>query len=294
MNTTEIIKKLKESPFFSNFENDELEHLSTIATIQKVDPRTIVFSERTPANSLFILTKGHIHLIFDNKKIIDITQGQVFGDWAVVNDNMRIATAKSTIQSEIIEIDAIAIKEFKIDPKIAYKIVRQIANNLVSRLVVRSQISSHILIEEGETQFIEFKSSLRWNAHTNKKDADIELASIKTIAGFLNAKGGVLFIGVRDDGSILGIKNDSFENADKMMLHLNHLITSRLGKEASSHVHLSVVEINNHLILRVDCDASHQPIYVKTEKDELFFVRVNNLTQSYSLKNAVEYIKERF
>jgi len=294
MSSLDIITKLKESTFFSTFKNEEIETLSTIAVIKKMEQGAIVFSEHTPANSLFILTKGHIHLIFDSKKIIDITQGQVFGDWAVVNDNMRIATAKSTVPSEVIEIDAIAIKELKIDPIIAYKIVRQIANNLVSRMVVRSQIASHILIEEGETQFIEFKSSLRWNAHTNKKDDAIELACIKTVAGFLNAKGGVLFIGVRDDGSILGIQNDNFENADKMMLHLNHLINSRLGKEASSHVHLSIVSVNNHLVLRADCDASHQPIYVKTEKDELFFVRVNNLTQSYSLKNAVEYIKERF
>lgn len=289
-----MITKLQQAPFFQNFDTEELEIISSIANTFSVEPGEIIFSELTPANSLFLLTKGHIHLIFDNKKIIDISQGQVFGDWAVVNDNMRIATAKSTVQSEVIEIDANAIKEFRIDPKIAYKIVRQIANNLVSRLVIRSQIASHILIEEGETQFVEFKSSLRWNTHTNKKDSEIELACIKTIAGFLNAKGGVLFIGVKDDGSILGIKNDSFENADKMMLHLNHLIASRLGKDATFQVHLSIVSIDQHLILRADCDASHQPIYVKTDKDELFFVRIGNLTQSYSIKNAVEYIKERF
>jgi CRP-like cAMP-binding protein len=294
MFSTEIIQKLKNTVFFSSFEEEELRLLSGIATIQKIEKGSVVFSELTPANSLFLLTKGHIHLIFDNKKIVDISQGQVFGDWAVVNDNMRIATAKTSVHSEVIEIDAIAIKELKIDPVVAYKIVRQIANNLVSRLVVRSQIASHILISEGESQFVEFKSSLRWNAYTQKKDADLELACIKTLAGFLNAKGGVLFIGVRDDGSILGIQNDSFDNADKMMLHLNHLIASRLGNEATSQIHLSMVSLENHLVLRADCDASFQPIYVKTDKEELFFVRVGNLTQSLTIKNAVNYIKERF
>lgn len=294
MSTSLIVKKLSDTPFFSTFKTEELIKLSSIAKLQRIEKGTIVFSELTPANSLFVLTKGHVHLIFDNKKIIDISQGQVFGDWAVVNDNMRIAKAKSTVTSELIEIDAVAIKELKIDAVVAYKIVRQIANNLVSRLVVRSQIASHILIQEGENQFVEFKSSLRWNAFTNKKDSDLELACIKTLAGFLNAKGGVLFIGVRDDGSVLGIKSDSFENADKMMLHLNHLITAKLGSEAASQIHLSIVSLENHLVLRADCDASFQPVYVKTDKDELFFVRVGNLTQSYSIKNAVEYIKERF
>lgn len=294
MSTSLIIKKLSDSPFFSTFRTEELKKLSSISILKKVEKGTIVFSELTPANSLFVLTKGHVHLIFDNKKIVDISRGQVFGDWAVVNDNMRIAKAKSTVSSELIEIDAVAIKELKIDAVVAYKIVRQIANNLVSRLVVRSQIASHILIQEGENQFVEFKSTLRWNAFTNKKDSDLELACIKTLAGFLNAKGGVLFIGVRDDGSVLGIKSDSFENADKMMLHLNHLITAKIGSEAASQIHLSIVSLENHLVLRADCDASFQPVYVKTDKDELFFVRVGNLTQSYSIKSAVEYIKGRF
>lgn len=294
MSATVIYEKLSQAPFFQNFNNEELATIVSISKLHKIESGYIIFSELTPANSMFLLSKGHIQLIFDNKKIIDISQGQIFGDWAIVNESMRLATAKSTVQSEIIEIDAKAIKEFQIDPKISYKIIRQIANTLVSRLVVRSQIASYILIEEGESQFTEFKSSLRWNVHTNKKDEAIELACIKTIAGFLNAKGGVLFIGVRDDGSILGIKNDSFENADKMMLHLNHLITSRLGKEALLDVHLSMVNIKNNLILRVDCDASHQPIFVKTDKEELFFVRVGNMTQSYPIKNAIDYIKQRF
>tara|TARA_R110000868_G_scaffold81946_2_gene231725 strand:+ start:36601 stop:37485 length:885 start_codon:yes stop_codon:yes gene_type:complete len=294
MNATYIYERLSQATFFQNFNSVELECIVSISKIQKIESGHIIFSELTPANSMFLLSKGHIHLVFDSKKIIDISQGQIFGDWAVVNESMRLATAKSTVQSEIIEIDAKAIKEFQIDPKISYKVIRQIANTLVSRLVIRSQIASSILIDEGENQFTEFKSSLRWNAHTNKKDEAMELACLKTIAGFLNAKGGILFIGVRDDGSILGIKNDSFENADKMMLHLNHLITPRLGKESLNEVHLSIVSIKNHLILRVDCDASHQPIFVKTDKDELFFVRVGNMTQSYSIKNAIDYIRQRF
>ncbi len=289
-----IQQKLSQAPFFQSFDSNELKAIVSISKIQNIRTNQIVFSELTPANSLFLLTKGHIKLVFDNKRIIDIAQGQIFGDWAVVNESMRLATAKSTMESEIIVIDASAIKEFKIDPKISYKIIRQIANTLVSRLVIRSQIASHILIEEGESQFTEFKSSLRWNAHINKKDAAIELACLKTVAGFLNAKGGVLFIGVRDDGSILGITHDHFENPDKMMLHLNHLITMRLGKEALPDVHLSVVNIKNSLVLRIDCEASRQPIFVKNDKEELFFVRVGNMTQSYTIKNAIDYIRQRF
>jgi len=293
-NSNKIITALSQAHFFKDFSNNELQAVSAISKIREVLSGEVIFSEFAPAQSLFLLRKGHIKLIFDNKTIIDVAKDQIFGDWAIVNNSMRLATATSTVESEIIELDAIAIQTFQIEPKISYKIIYNIANNLVNRLLMRSQIASHILIAEGENQFTEFKSSLRWNPFKSDKDAAIELASLKTIAGFLNANGGVLFIGVKDDGSILGISHDGFENPDKMMLHLTHLITQRLGKEALPDVHISIVNIQNKLVLRVDCDASHQPVFVKNTKEDLFFVRVGNMTQSYGMKDAVAYIKQRF
>lgn len=294
MTTSAISKALIAAPFFKDFSQFEINEISKISKLKSLKSGEIVFSEFTPAKSMFLLNKGHIKLIFDNKTIIEVAKGQIFGDWAIVNHSVRLATAKSVIESEVIEINATAIQSFQLDPKIGYKITLQIANSLVNRMLLRSQIASHILIEEGENQYTEFKSSLRWNEFKSDKDAAIELATLKTIAGFLNAHGGVLFIGVKDDGSILGISHDRFENPDKMMLHLTHLVTQRLGKEALRDVHISVVKIDNKLVLRVDCDASHQPIFVKNKTEDLFFVRVGNMTQSYRLKDTVEYIKQRF
>ena len=44
--------------------------------------------------------------------------------------------------------------------------------------------------------------------HSGKRDERLERAVAKTVAGFLNAEGGVLLIGVADDGSIPGIEDD--------------------------------------------------------------------------------------
>lgn len=294
MSTTQIIAALHSAVFFQDFYPHEIDAIASISKYRRVNSGELIFSEMAHANSLYILNKGHINLVFDNKTIIEVHQGHIFGDWAIVNKSMRLATATSTTEGEIIEIDANHITNFSIDPKIGYKIIQQIASNLVNRLLLRSQIASHILIDEGENQYTEFKSSLRWNAFKSDKDAAIELATLKTIAGFLNANGGVLFIGVKDDGSVLGISHDGFENPDKMMLHLTHVITQKLGKEALPDVHISVVNIQNKLVLRVDCEASHQPVFVKNNKDDLFYVRVGNMTQSYGMKDAVVYIKQRF
>lgn len=71
------------------------------------------------------------------------------------------------------------------------------------------------MVEAGESGTVEFKSSLRWNIHSQRNDDDITHSCIKTIAAFLNSDGGKLLIGVADDGSIFGIENDGFPNNDK-------------------------------------------------------------------------------
>lgn len=52
------------------------------------------------------------------------------------------------------------------------------------------------LIAGGETGAVEFKSTLRINLHTGQPDEKMHLSALKTITGFLNAKGGTLLIGV--------------------------------------------------------------------------------------------------
>lgn len=85
------------------------------------------------------------------------------------------------------------------------------------------------IIETGEITTAEFKSCLRKNLHTGRQDPRIEHSVLKTIAGFLNASGGTVIIGVADDGVPVGIDEDGFENEDKMYLHLVNLLNSRNG-----------------------------------------------------------------
>jgi hypothetical protein len=46
------------------------------------------------------------------------------------------------------------------------------------------------LITGGETEGVEFKSTLRINLHTGQPDDKMQMAALKTIAAFLNAGGG--------------------------------------------------------------------------------------------------------
>ena len=77
-------------------------------------------------------------------------------------------------------------------------------------------ISVSELLAAEESDEVEFKSTLRTNLHTGQADAKIELSALKSVAGFLNAQGGTLMIGVDDDGKVLGLAADKFPNEDKM------------------------------------------------------------------------------
>ncbi len=48
------------------------------------------------------------------------------------------------------------------------------------------------LLAQGERDIVEFKSSARWDYREQKVNKTLEQVIVKTLASFLNAKGGIL------------------------------------------------------------------------------------------------------
>lgn len=290
-----IIQTLTKSKSFQSLNDQEIIHLSEICTYETYHPEEIIFSEVQLANSFYVIDKGTVNLIFDSHQVIHASNGQIFGDWAILNETVRLATSKAMDLVHLVAIDAIKFKNHDVfDAKISFKIILELAKGLVARLQSRSQISSRILIAGGESELVEFKSTLRMNLFSGKKDVAIELTVIKTIAGFLNGAGGVLFIGIKDNQEILGIEQDDFLNEDKMLLHLGNLISTKMGGLVLNFIHSSVILINEKKIIRVDCTPSNEPVFVAEKESEYFYVRNGVQTVSYSIKNALLYVKNRF
>lgn len=290
-----IVEVLTKSNCFHYLDHNELVNLSEICSYKSYNPDDIIFSEAQPAQSFFVLEKGNVNLIFSSKQIIQVSKGQIFGDWAILNNTVRLATSKALSHVNAVAVDATKFKNHAaFDAKIAFKIVLEMAKGLVARLQSKSQIASKILIDGGETDHVEFKSTLRKNLFSGKKDGAMEMAVIKTIAGFLNTDGGVLFIGVKDNQEILGINEDEFINEDKMLLHLGNLITSKMGNLVLNDVHFSLIPLDDKNILRIDCSPSNVPVFVVDNGTEYFFVRSGVQTLSYSIMTAVSYINTHF
>lgn len=150
-------------------------------------------------------------------------------------------------------------------------------------------------IEAGENERREFKSTLRWHVKAERNDEVITHAVLKTIAAFLNSDGGTLLIGVADDGSIVGVEQDGFPNADKFLLHLYNVIKSSLGEGAAALVEANVYEVGLHSVCRVVCRRSPRPVFLRTKQGgEEFFVRTGPSTTKLSMSSLPDYVSTRF
>jgi len=72
------------------------------------------------------------------------------------------------------------------------------------------------LLAAKETDLIEFKSTFGFNLKENRLDDVMEFEIIKAVNAFANNRGGYLYIGVDDNGSVLGLQNDLLAFGDDL------------------------------------------------------------------------------
>jgi len=150
------------------------------------------------------------------------------------------------------------------------------------------------LVQIGESDEVEFKSTLRFNLHTGEKDQKMEYACLKTVAGFLNRDGGTLVIGVADDGDPLGLADDGFENEDKMNLHLVNLINSKIGSQYMMYVSPRFEDYQGSRAFVVECQPARSPVYLKDGNQERFYVRTGASTSELIGSTMQDFIAQRF
>ena len=146
----------------------------------------------------------------------------------------------------------------------------------------------------GESDTLEFKSTLRCNLLSGRNERAIEDEVVSTVAALLNSEGGVILIGVADDGSAVGVETDTFQSEDRMGLHLRNIVIRNLGPVAMAHAHPVFGNYQGLRVLAVHCDRASQPIFFRDRKGEKFYVRAGASTTALPTSNAVEYIRKRF
>ena len=154
------------------------------------------------------------------------------------------------------------------------------------------------LLQVGESQTVEFKSTARWNVRAGRPDKKMEHVITKTVCGFLNAQGGKLLIGVDDDGNIVGLDSDLQTlgrkgNKDGYELFLRQLLDDSLSVPTAGIVHVSFESVAGEDICVVSAASSGKPVFPKPHEGgrghSEFWVRIGNATKQLHGDDMLEY-----
>jgi hypothetical protein len=168
------------------------------------------------------------------------------------------------------------------------RLLRQVPKPGINSTNFERDITS--LSKSPESKTLEFKSTIRFNLRTEKNDKAIEHAWLKSVAAFLNTDGGVLLIGVNDEGNFQGIEKDNFENTDKASLHIKNLVNRYIGIEYMKFVNIHSGNLNNRPIIALVCKQATKPAYLNLPNEELFYIRIGPSSTKLTVSQAVEHI----
>lgn len=153
-------------------------------------------------------------------------------------------------------------------------------------------------IAGGESQEVEFKVSVFPQKTGNKDDFRGSLNLVRSVAGFLNsANGGMLILGVRDDGSIRGIEPDYLladagkPNWDGYQLFLQNVLRSRLSiPNAFLWYQIERRSAGDRKVAVIHVQPAPGPVYV----DKHLYVRAGNQTLDMQGPELVRYVTTRW
>jgi len=151
-----------------------------------------------------------------------------------------------------------------------------------------------VMISQGESAILEFKSSFRWDLKDQKLNRMLENVVIKTIAGFMNADGGTLLVGVADDGTILGLQDDyqtlKKKDRDGFEQAVMNAISVKLGTNVCRQVMMVFHSMEGKDICRIIAMPTHKPVFVKDGAKPKLYLRTGVSTRELNIEEAVDYI----
>jgi type I restriction enzyme R subunit len=191
-----------------------------------------------------------------------------------------------------------------------------IADQIVERLRRDSELASRVaeqlglpggaalrtideVIANDEDFAVEFKSTARWDIREGRPNKLIEDAVVKTVAGFLNTDGGTLLIGVGPDRHVVGLDHDyprvKPPNGDGFVNWLTTHLSNAVGHAAVMRSRARIALHDGKDICRLDVGRSSQPVWATTsQKERVFFVRMNNSTRELPDGELGKYMADRW
>lgn len=175
---------------------------------------------------------------------------------------------------------------------------KDIMKEITTVLNVNNAVSSSKYYGD-ESQTVEFKSSV---VYSSKKGSRPDLKTqmheiIHIVCGFMNARGGSLFIGVNDAGYETGLDDDlAYMRAngkkatlDGLVVELQNNLDRKLPPHAKDHCEISIDPEARKGVIELKV----LPVELPVELDGMIYVRSSSTTKPRLEKEREEFIKNR-
>lgn len=153
------------------------------------------------------------------------------------------------------------------------------------------------LIRNGENSKVEFKSSLIWDYKQERPNKLISMVVARTVSCFMNSDGGVVLLGVDNEGKIIGLDKDLAQldgSLDNFELHFTNTINTCLGKINRPQASISFERISGKHVAVIEVRKAQRPVYIKNEGKTEFFIRSGNSCQPLDISEANTYTKDHW
>ena len=191
------------------------------------------------------------------------------------------------------------------DLKVKYGDFKNYKERIIGILVEKEPNENLLeIINGGENKLVEFKSTLRFCLKNLKPEKIVEYSTIKNISAFLNTNGGKLFVGIDDNGEILGLEKTDFETfneenkTDAFLKHLDNLISKYFGNHFTRNFEIYFKKIEDKTIAIIDILPNNQgPTIIKSfgnNGQDTFYVRRNASAIALNMKDFFSYSKDRW
>lgn len=155
------------------------------------------------------------------------------------------------------------------------------------------------LIARGESERVEFKSTMRYNRKEGRPEEEMEREVARTMCAFMNTEGGTLIIGVDDNGTVLGLDDDfstlGKKDKDGFKQAFVNITVSLVDPPVSPDYYTSsFVEYRGKLVYVVQVGRSEKPVFCLFNGVREFYVRTTTIRRKLDVKETLEYVQRRF
>ncbi|MFW6723041.1 GmrSD restriction endonuclease domain-containing protein [Streptomyces sp. MAR4 CNY-716] len=177
------------------------------------------------------------------------------------------------------------------------RVIRDGFDRLWSATAPSPSVSVEDLLQAGESQTVEFKSTARWSVRAGQLDRKLEHVIVKTVCALLNAEGGALLIGVDDTGDVLGLEADwktlgPRGNRDGYELWLRQLLDTNLSQQTAGVVRIRYETVRGKDVCVVSVAAAGKPAFARPQGGRSatkFWVRIGNASKQLHGEDMVTY-----